>query len=326
LTLPFPHPPLTQSDDLLIDASVALLREHGLMDAKELVRNDASVLMAAAEKALAIRAAEAAERAAEAALAEVPAEFATVADALKRSPLMLEVGGDHPGLAAIAHLSDDLLIDASVALLREHGLMDAKEMVRNDATILLAAADKALAIREAEAAERAAEAVLAEVPAEFAAVADALKRSPLMLEVGGDHPGLAAISQLSDDLLVDASVALLREHGLMDAKEMVRNDASVLMAAAEKALAIREAEAAERAAAAVPDSLQGAADALLRSPLMLEVDGEHPGLEAIAELVSPSALLCSAAWGFAGAACVHMVLSAMHAALPAPHAAVGARA
>jgi hypothetical protein len=140
--------------------------------------------------------AEAAAAAAEAALAEVPAEFATVADALKRSPLMLEVGGDHPGLAAIAHLSDDLLIDASVALLREHGLMDAKEMVRNDATILLAAADKALAIREAEAAERAAEAVLAEVPAEFAAVADALKRSPLMLEVGGDHPGLAAISQL----------------------------------------------------------------------------------------------------------------------------------
>ena len=119
-----------------------------------------------------------------------------MADALKRSPLMLEVGGDHPGLSAIAHLADDLVVDASVALLREHGLMDAKELVRNDASVLLAAADKALAIRAAEAAEREAEAILAAVPEEFAAVADALKRSPLMLEVGGDHPGLASISQL----------------------------------------------------------------------------------------------------------------------------------
>jgi hypothetical protein len=96
-----------QADDLIVDATVALLREHGLMDAKAMVVEDASVLLAAAEKALVIRAAEAAAREAEAAeaeLAPVSSEVAHVVDALKRSPLMLTVGGDAPGLAALAGL------------------------------------------------------------------------------------------------------------------------------------------------------------------------------------------------------------------------------
>jgi hypothetical protein len=116
--------------------------------------------------------------------------------------------------------------------------------------------------------------------------------------------------QQPEDLIVDATVALLREHGLMDAKELVRNDASVLMAAAEKALAIREAEAAERAAAAaVPDSLAGVADALKRSPLMLEVGGDHPGLEAIAELVR--------GWWLCSAHCICGGLPTVHSSIQA---------
>ena len=57
-----------------------------------------------------VRAREAAERAAELAameaeaeLAAMPTELSTVAEALKRSPLSLTVGGDHPGLNAIAN-------------------------------------------------------------------------------------------------------------------------------------------------------------------------------------------------------------------------------
>jgi hypothetical protein len=61
------------------------------------------------ERAPAVQAqieAEAAARAAEAAalLSDVPAELADVLDALKRSPLMLELPATHPGLAAIAHM------------------------------------------------------------------------------------------------------------------------------------------------------------------------------------------------------------------------------
>ena len=106
LRQPLPNP---QADDLIVDATVALLREHGLMDAKAMVVEDASVLLAAADKALAVRAADAAERAAaaaeaEAELAPVSGEVAHVVDALKRSPLMLTVGGDAPGLSALAGL------------------------------------------------------------------------------------------------------------------------------------------------------------------------------------------------------------------------------
>jgi hypothetical protein len=152
--------------------------------------------------------------------------------------------------------------------------------------VLLEAAEEVLANREAEAkaAAAAAEAEAAAVPEDLAHVADALKRSPLMLTVGGDAPGLAAIAGLvseagawvcmramratppathamhgraalpptccacatpdppsrrstsqADDLIVAATVELLREHGLMDAKAMVVEDASVLLAAADKA-------------------------------------------------------------------------------------------
>jgi hypothetical protein len=40
-----------QSDDMVVAATVELVREHGLLDAKELVRGDASILLAAADKA-----------------------------------------------------------------------------------------------------------------------------------------------------------------------------------------------------------------------------------------------------------------------------------
>jgi len=56
---PFTHPTIhllqssrQQPDDLVIDAVVVLLREHGLMDAKAMVAADASVLVPAAEQAL----------------------------------------------------------------------------------------------------------------------------------------------------------------------------------------------------------------------------------------------------------------------------------
>ena len=90
--------------------AVALVREHGLLDAKELVRRDASALKDAAPKVaarLAAEAAAAAEFAAAAAAASaapVPRELAAAADAVKRSPLMLALPGDHPGLASLADL------------------------------------------------------------------------------------------------------------------------------------------------------------------------------------------------------------------------------
>jgi hypothetical protein len=77
-----------------------------------------------------------------------------------------------------------------------------------------------------EAAERAAELAAAEA-GPYGAALDALKRSPLMLDLGADAPGLEAISALADDEIVGAAVVLLREHGLMDAKAMVAADLSV---------------------------------------------------------------------------------------------------
>lgn len=85
------------------------------------------------------------------------------------------------------------MIGATVVLLRQHGLLDAKAMVAKDPTILLAAAEKAKAQWEAEEAARLAE---AEVPEEYAEVIDALKRSPLMLSLPGDAPGLDAVAHL----------------------------------------------------------------------------------------------------------------------------------
>ena len=114
---------------------MVLLREHGLMDAKAMVAADLSVLVPAVETAKAKWAQEEAERAAEAELAAVPAEFADAVDAIKRSPLMLDVLGDAPGLSAVAALSDAEIIGAAVVLLREHGLMDAKAMVAADVTV-----------------------------------------------------------------------------------------------------------------------------------------------------------------------------------------------
>jgi hypothetical protein len=152
-------------------------------------------------------------------------------------------------------------VDAATVLLREYGLLDAKELVRADASILLAAADKAQAIREAEAAERAAALLAAELPAgwgprdieeeetpafsfaaaaaapsKVASVIEAIRRSPLMLELEPTHTGLAAIAGMPDDLVVDAVTYLVREVGWADAKAYVAKDASVLSEAADEVL------------------------------------------------------------------------------------------
>ena len=60
----------------------------------------------------------------------------------------------------------------------------------------------------------------------------------------------------------------------------------MLLGAVDKALAAREAAVAERELTAVPDELSAVADALARSPLALTVGGDHPGLAAIADIVS----------------------------------------
>jgi hypothetical protein len=62
-------------------------------------------------------------------------------------------------------------------------------------------------------------------------VLDALKRSPLMLELSGNVRGLQEASKLSDDEIIGAAVVLLREHGLMDAKAIVSRDLSVSLGA-----------------------------------------------------------------------------------------------
>lgn len=92
------------------------------------------------------------------------------------------------------------------------------------------------------------------------------------------------------------AVALVREHGLLDAKEMARANLSVLTSASPKVAARLQAEAAEAAATAaeaaagvgapVPRELAAAVEAVKRSPLMLALPGDHPGLEALAGLVS----------------------------------------
>jgi SWI/SNF-related matrix-associated actin-dependent regulator 1 of chromatin subfamily A len=297
------------------------VRQVGLLDAKEMVRQNADVLVGAAEAARLQAEAEAGAAAAEAeaeaeaaaaaaaeaeAGAEVPAAaaipvaaptaaapgaYARVLDALKRSPLMLDLPADHPGLVGIAklvrglrgasfccrfllrlcrkqlflccklsaahlplacaadqrkalsladcptphkhnsHQQPDLVIIAGAAyLVRQEGLLDAKEMVRKSADVLVGAAEAARLQAEAEAAAAEAEAEAeaaaaaaaeaeaeAEVPAAaaipvaapiaappgaFAGVLDALKRSPLMLDLPATHPGLATIAKLVRGLSV----------------------------------------------------------------------------------------------------------------------------
>jgi len=59
------------------------------------------------------------------------------------------------------------------------------------------------AIREAEAAARAAEAAAAET-SEIAEVIEAIKRSPIMLELPANHPGLEAVAELVSWLLLSS--------------------------------------------------------------------------------------------------------------------------
>ncbi|KAI8476494.1 MAG: GlcNAc-domain-containing protein [Monoraphidium minutum] len=310
------------SDAEINAGCVRLMRVEGMFDAKELLRSDASILLQAAKEAARIyaedekqRLAELAEEEARAAAeaageefvpgfaafeaaAPVSSKYAHAADAIKRSPLMLDVSDTTPGLDAVARLSDDEIVGAAVVLLREHGLMDAKALVAKDASVLVPAVSKAKARWAQEAAERAAEAM-----GEFAHVLDAIKRSPLMLDLPADAPGLAAAAELSDAHIVGAAVVLLREHGLMDAKALVAADASVLVPAAAKAELVWAADEAERRAGELPDGwgprdLDGgdyapapvsahyaaAADAIKRSPLMLVVSDTTPGLDAVARL------------------------------------------
>jgi predicted NACHT family NTPase len=118
------------------------------------------------------------------------------------------------------------VIDSVTLLVREVGYFEAKNYISQDAEVLAEAAEEVLANREAEAkaaaeAAAAAEAEAAAAAAEeeaaaalatsapapvtaapaaaqgaFASVLDALKRSPLMLDLPATHPGLATIAQL----------------------------------------------------------------------------------------------------------------------------------
>jgi hypothetical protein len=148
--------------------------------------------------------------------------------------------------------SGDEIIAGATQLLREEGLLDAKAMVAQDASVLLKAAQTAAAIAaaEAEAAEAAAAAGGAAALGDVKLVIDAIRRSPLMLELEPTHPGLAAIADMPEDLVVDAVTYLVREVGWMEAKKYVSEDAEVLGEAADEVVAIREAEAAAAAAAA----------------------------------------------------------------------------
>ncbi len=162
-------------------------------------------------------------------------------------------------------------MDACTVLLREEGLMDAKEMVRNDASILRAAADRALKVREADAAERAqrlaelaAEEVGEELPSGWgpqggaaaapaysysapakaapkatgpiADVLDAIQRSPISLELTANSKGVSALAGMPDDLIVDSISVLVREEGWFGAKTMVAENAEVIKAASKRAL------------------------------------------------------------------------------------------
>ncbi|KIZ06116.1 hypothetical protein MNEG_1836 [Monoraphidium neglectum] len=285
---------LAKLDDAMINAAcVLLMRVEGFGDAKALIQQDASILIDVAKEVERIEAEEAAERAAElraaaeaeaaeagAALAaetqysatpaySAPAraapaigDEARVIDAIKRSPLMLELAPGARGLKAVSSLDDALIVASCVLLMRVEGLFDAKELVRSDASILIDVSKEVARIEAEEAAARAAEeaaaAALAEAEAageavssdeDVAHVVDAIKRSPLMMDVPSTTAGLAAVAGLHDDDIVDAVLVVVREHGLLDAKDLIRQDASILRSAFTTVLAQREAEAAERRAA-----------------------------------------------------------------------------
>ena len=169
-----------------------------------------------------------------------------------------------------------------MALVREHGLLDAKALVAADASIVAREAPRVARMLEEEAARAAAEAEAAAAEAEAAAanggsapvhaapapvatgpiaqVIDAVKRSPLGLELFADSRGVAAIAGMPDDLVIDAITVLVRERGWFDAKAAVAADAEVLSDAADRALEIREREAAERAAAEAEAAAAAAAE------------------------------------------------------------------
>jgi hypothetical protein len=122
-----PSPSTPQADSQIIAGATHLLREHGLLDAKSLVAADASVLLQAAKLAQAQAEAEAAAAAAEAAAlaeAEVAAEgaraattVASVMDAIKRSPLMLDLPATHPGMSSLAGMVsfDSLIVQRNLS-------------------------------------------------------------------------------------------------------------------------------------------------------------------------------------------------------------------
>jgi hypothetical protein len=219
-----------------------------------------------------------------AAAAPASAGAAAVLDAIKRSPLMLDLPANHAGISAVVGMPDDLVVDAITLLVRTEGYMDAKAILSKDASVLSALADEVLVIREEEAAAAAAAeaeaaaaaeaeaegAVVAEVAApvaaaapasaEIASVLAAIQRSPLMLELPASHKGLAAIAGMPDDLVVDAITFLVREVGWMEAKNYVAEDAEVLSEAADEVLAIREAEAKAAAEAALLAEAEAAAE------------------------------------------------------------------
>ena len=109
----------------------------------------------------------------------------------------------------------DSTADAVAALVRQHGWFDAKNMLAADVSVLSDAADAVLVRREEEAKAAAEAAALAEAEAEaaaaeeasipvaapvaaapagaYAALLDAIKRSPVMLELAPSAKGLAAV-------------------------------------------------------------------------------------------------------------------------------------
>jgi hypothetical protein len=67
-----------------------------------------------------------------------------VIDAIRRSPIMLELASGHRGLDAIAGMPEDLVVDAVTYLVREVGWADAKNYIMEDASVLSEAADEVL--------------------------------------------------------------------------------------------------------------------------------------------------------------------------------------
>jgi hypothetical protein len=60
---------------------------------------------------------------------------ARVIEAIKSSPLMLELPAGAAGLSAVAALDDATINASCVLLMRVEGLFEAKQMVREDPTV-----------------------------------------------------------------------------------------------------------------------------------------------------------------------------------------------